>query len=100
MMTKILLATSAMLMVVGIAHAQTDAAPPPPAPPGAPAANQQPGAHPHKMRESAACKEDREKFCADAKGRAVGKCMHEHMADLSQACKDSWKNHKKMEKAD
>lgn len=44
-----------------------------------------------------ACKADEEKFCKDVKPGhgAIGKCMKEHEAELSEACKDA---HAKMPK--
>jgi hypothetical protein len=37
------------------------------------------------------CKEDKAKFCKDAKaaGKKVGDCLKEHSADLTAACKES-----------
>jgi hypothetical protein len=37
------------------------------------------------------CKEDKEKFCKDAKasGKKVATCLKEHSAELSPACKES-----------
>lgn len=42
------------------------------------------------------CKEDRAKFCADVKpgGGAVPKCLAEHDADLSAACKAAMEKRK------
>jgi multidrug efflux system membrane fusion protein len=38
----------------------------------------------------AACKDDMEKFCADAQGgKARGQCMREHKDQLSDACKSA-----------
>ena len=36
-----------------------------------------------------ACEADRAKFCADQKmGEGLGKCMKEHKAELSEACRE------------
>jgi hypothetical protein len=43
------------------------------------------------MAKSSACKEDKAKFCKDAKaaGKKVRDCLKEHSAEVTPACKES-----------
>lgn len=43
------------------------------------------------MAKNSACKEDKTKFCKDAKssGKKVRDCLKEHIGEVSAACKES-----------
>jgi hypothetical protein len=43
------------------------------------------------MAKNTACKEDKTKFCKDAKasGKKVNDCLKEHISEVSAACKES-----------
>lgn len=42
----------------------------------------------YAQRDQGPCKEDVDKFCAEAQRGAVGKCLREHEAELSSACRE------------